>query len=30
MPMDDPEIRALLSRLARPHPSGGQVIDQLT
>ncbi len=26
--MDDPEIRALLSRLARPHPSGGQVIER--
>ncbi|MGO9752719.1 MAG: hypothetical protein ACLP8S_26385 [Solirubrobacteraceae bacterium] len=26
--MDDPAIRALLSRLARPHPSGGQVIER--
>jgi hypothetical protein len=26
--MDDPEIRALLSRLARPHPSGGQVVER--
>jgi hypothetical protein len=26
--MDDAEIRALLSRLARPHPSGGQVIER--
>jgi hypothetical protein len=28
MGMDDDEIRALLSRLARPHPSGGQVIER--
>jgi hypothetical protein len=26
--MDDPEIRILLSRLARPHSSGGQVIER--
>ncbi len=26
--MDDPEIRALVSRLARPHPSGGRVIER--
>jgi hypothetical protein len=26
--MDDLEIRALLARLARPHPSGGQVIER--
>ncbi len=26
--MEDPEIRALLSRLARPHRSGGQVIER--
>ena len=26
--MNDPEIRALVSRLARPHPSGGQVIER--
>jgi hypothetical protein len=26
--MDDPAIRALLSRLARPHPSGGEVIER--
>jgi hypothetical protein len=26
--MDDPEIRSLLSRLARVHPSGGQVIER--
>lgn len=26
--MDDPAIRVLLSRLARPHPSGGQVIER--
>jgi hypothetical protein len=28
MGMDDPAIRALLSRLARPHKSGGQVIER--
>jgi hypothetical protein len=28
MEMDDPNIRILLSRLARPHPSGGQVIER--
>lgn len=26
--MDDPEIRALLSRFARPHPAGGHVIER--
>jgi hypothetical protein len=26
--MDDGEIRTLLSRLARPHASGGQVIER--
>jgi hypothetical protein len=26
--MEDPAIRALLSRLARPHASGGQVIER--
>ncbi len=26
--MDDPEIRNLLSRLARPHASGGQVVER--
>ncbi len=26
--MDDQAIRALLSRLARPHPSGGRVIER--
>jgi hypothetical protein len=26
--MDDLEIRSLLSRLARPHASGGQVIER--
>lgn len=26
--MDDEAIRALLSRLARPHPSGGQAIER--
>jgi hypothetical protein len=26
--MDDEAIRALLARLARPHPSGGQVIER--
>jgi hypothetical protein len=26
--MDDPAIRALLSRLARPHASGGQVVER--
>ena len=26
--MDDPAIRALLARLARPHKSGGQVIER--
>lgn len=28
MGMDDAEIRALLSRLARPHKSGGHVIER--
>jgi len=26
--MDDDAIRALLSRLARPHPSGGEVVER--
>jgi hypothetical protein len=26
--VEEPAIRALLTRLARPHPSGGQVIDR--
>jgi hypothetical protein len=26
--MDDEEIRALVTRLARPHPSGGEVIER--
>lgn len=26
--MDDDDIRALLSRLARPHPSGGQAVER--
>jgi hypothetical protein len=26
--MDDDEIRALVKRLARPHPSGGDVIER--
>jgi hypothetical protein len=26
--MDDDAIRALLRRLARPHPSGGEVIER--
>lgn len=26
--MDDDEIKALLSRLARPHPSGGKVVER--
>lgn len=26
--MDDPAIRALVSRLARPHPSGGEVVER--
>jgi hypothetical protein len=26
--MEDGEIRSLLSRLARPHPSGGQVVER--
>jgi hypothetical protein len=26
--MDDDSIRALLSRLARPHPSGGKTIER--
>jgi len=26
--MDDAEIRALVTRLARPHPSGGEVIER--
>jgi hypothetical protein len=26
--MDDDAIRALLSRLARPHPSGGQAVER--
>ena len=27
---DDGAIRALLTRLARPHPSGGQVVERAT
>lgn len=27
---DDAEIRALLARLARPHASGGQVVERAT
>lgn len=27
-PMDDEEIRALVARLSRPHPSGGSVIER--
>ncbi|HWF36063.1 MAG TPA: hypothetical protein VG295_11840 [Solirubrobacteraceae bacterium] len=26
--MDEPAIRELLTRLARPHPSGGKVIER--
>lgn len=26
--MEDDDIRTLVSRLARPHPSGGQVIER--
>lgn len=26
--MDDEDIRLLVTRLARPHPSGGQVIER--
>lgn len=26
--MDDDEIRSLVTRLARPHPSGGDVIER--
>jgi len=26
--MDDDTIRALLARLARPHPSGGQAVER--
>lgn len=26
--MDDDEIRAVVKRLARPHPSGGRVIER--
>jgi hypothetical protein len=26
--MEDPEIAALVSRLSRPHPSGGTVIER--
>jgi hypothetical protein len=26
--VDEPEIRALLIRLARPHPSGGKVVER--
>jgi hypothetical protein len=29
-PADDAAIRALLMRLARPHASGGQVVDRAT
>jgi len=27
--MDDDEIRALVTRLARPHPAGGKVIERV-
>jgi hypothetical protein len=27
-PMDDDQIRAVVKRLSRPHPSGGQVIER--
>ena len=30
VPSDDEAIRALLRRLARPHPSGGHVIERAT
>jgi hypothetical protein len=30
MSMEDSEIRELLSRLARPHASGGQVVERAT
>jgi hypothetical protein len=26
--MDDPEIKSLVARLSRPHPSGGLVIER--
>ncbi len=26
--MDDDEIRTLVTRLARPHPSGGEVVER--
>ncbi len=29
-PVDDEAIRALLSRIARPHASGGQVVERAT
>jgi hypothetical protein len=28
IPADDEAIRTLLSRLARPHPSGGEVVER--
>jgi hypothetical protein len=28
--VDDAEIRVLLTRLARPHPSGGTVVERAT
>ena len=28
-PVDDDEIRALVTRLARPHPSGGTVVERV-
>ena len=30
MSMEDSEIRELLSRLARPHASGGRVVERAT
>ena len=30
MSMEDSEIRDLLSRLARPHASGGRVVERAT
>ncbi len=27
--MDDDDIRALVARLARPHPSGGDVVERV-
>jgi hypothetical protein len=28
MKMDDPQIKSLVARLSRPHPSGGVVIER--